>query len=472
MKKILLPVLLLLSGHLFAQLAFTNTGNMQLHPGATVSGFGNFTNSSSAVLVNNGSLYLKATVTNDQASLSPGTGTLYLNGTVAQSVNGSATFKTFNLVSDNTAGILLNKDLSIAGAHTFTNGMITSSATPNYLVYENGASYTGADNSRHVNGWVKKNGNGNFTFPVGDATYLRTVAIAGLSASSEFNCHYYRPTQNIYNLWSPLVQVKANEYWQLDKISGGTAQVTLNWEHAKVPMDNILIGDILTAQYSTGNWHSAGGTASGTVTTTGSITSTSINSFGQMTLGYKAFPVPLKLISFTAERRTGTSYLTWITENEENISHFDVQRSYDGVNYTTIGNTTARNLASRQTYFFEDHSPLNGIAYYRIKSIDRDGQFSYSRIAAVNENQPASGNFYTLNPAINAITVFNRSGVAGQFEYRLFSAGGQLVLTGTINMTGNGGAVLPLPPGTAPGIYILELAKDELRPRIQILVAK
>ncbi|MEO7924240.1 MAG: hypothetical protein ABIR30_11240 [Chitinophagaceae bacterium] len=472
MKKLILSFLLLSTGHAFAQSAFTNTGNMQLHPGATVAGFGNFTNSSTATLVNNGSLYLKRDIANDQASMSAGTGTLNLDGSISQSLNGAATYKCFNLVSDNTAGITLNNDLSIAGAHTFTNGMITTSSTPNYLVYENGASHTGSNDSRHVDGWVKKIGNGNFTFPVGNSTYLRSIAISGLSASSEFNCHFYRPTQNIYNLWSPVVQVKANEYWQLDKISGGTAQVTLNWEHAKYAMDNILVSDIRAAYYTTGSWHSAGGSASGTVTTTGSVTSNALSGFGQMTLGYISFPVPLKLISFTAERRSGVSYLTWITENEENVSHFDVQRSYDAVNYVSIGNVTARNMNSRQVYLFEDHSPLQGIAYYRIKSIDIDGKFSFSKIAAVNENQGHTGDFYVLNPARAAITIFNRSGLEGQFDYKLFNAAGQLQLKGIVSMSANGSAVLPLAPGTATGIYVLELAKEKIRSRQKVLVSQ
>ena len=83
------------------------------------------------VLVNNGSIYLKGNVTNDEASMSPGSGTLYLNGTLAQSIAGSAILKTNNLVSDNSAGITLNNDLSIGGAHTFTAGLVHSSAAPN-----------------------------------------------------------------------------------------------------------------------------------------------------------------------------------------------------------------------------------------------------------------------------------------------------------------------------------------------------
>jgi hypothetical protein len=456
------------------QEAFNNNGNLQVHTGASITGFGSFTNASSGVLVNNGNYHIKGNLTNNQSSMSAGSGTLYLNGTSAQIVAGSQPFKTNNLVTDNTAGITLNTNLSIEGTHTFTNGLVTTSSTPNYLIYEAGSSHTGGSDSRHVNGWIKKYGNTDFIFPVGDATYQRTTAISNLSATSEFNCRYYITTQNIFNLTAPVVQVKANEYWQLDKISGGNAQVTLNWDHSKVPMDNVLLTDILVSPYSSSNWVNGGGatTATGTVTTTGSVTSNSMSSFGQITLGYETFPVPLKLISFTAERRQGVSSLHWITENEQNVSHFDVQRSYDAVNYSTIGNVVARNRSQQENYFFDDRSPLKGFAWYRIRSADIDGKFSYTRIVVVSENDFQSNSFVVLNPVRNAVTVFNKTAREGMFNYSLINSGGQLIMKGNISMAGNGGAALPLPPQTAAGIYILELSDDKTQFRQKILVER
>ena len=189
-RSTLYILFLLVCSYTSAQEAFTNTGSLQVHSGGTLSGFGAFTNTSSGALVNNGALYLKANVSNSEAAMSAGTGTLYLNGGSAQAINGSAALKTYNFVSNNTAGITLNNNLSVSGAHTFTSGIIATSATPNYLVYEAGSSYSGNGNARHVNGWVKKFGSTNFIFPVGNGTVERTVAINSLSANSEFNARY------------------------------------------------------------------------------------------------------------------------------------------------------------------------------------------------------------------------------------------------------------------------------------------
>jgi hypothetical protein len=266
--------------------------------------------------------------------------------------------------------------------------------------------------------------------------------------------------------------IKANEYWQLDKISGGTAQVTLNWDHSKVAMDNVLLIDILSSQYSSGYWRSTGGTASGNVTTTGTITSNAIGSFGPLTFGYTAYPVSVKLLSFTAVRTAGTSFLKWVTENEQGVDRFDVQRSYDGNSFTTIGHAAARNSGSREVYGFEDHSALNGIAYYRIKSVDMDGKISYSKIAAVSEYVPGSTGFVVLNPARNFITILNKSGEGGLFNYFLYNNAGQLSLKGNINMEINGGVALPLPATISAGMYMLELSNGKIQFKQKILVEK
>lgn len=454
-----------------AQDAVRNTGNMQIHTGGAMTGFGNFSNTSTGVLLNNGSLYVKGTLTNDQASMAAGTGTLFLNGTSAQSVAGSAFFRTYNLNTDNGAGITLNNDLRIAGAHTFTNGLIATSVTPNYLVYEAGSSHAGSNDSRHVTGWVKKIGSENFVFPVGDNTYGRSAAISNLSASSEINCHYYTPTQNIFSLQSPIVHVKANEYWQINRISGGTAQITLNWDHSKVTMDNELISDITVAYNTGGNWTDAVGSASGNVTTTGTVVSNSVNTFGAFTIGYKAYPVPVKLLSFTGERISGVTLLHWITENEQNTDRFEVQRSYIATSaFVTIGSAGGRNSGSRELYDFSDPSAFQGIAYYRLKTIDKDGGFSYSRIIAVMESDINNQRFIVLNPVRTAITVFNKTMQEGPFDYALYTAAGQLILKGTVNMGSNGSAVLPLPPQTAGGVYILDISNRNVKFKQKILV--
>lgn len=476
MKKNLIVLLsMTIFGFMQSQLiaqGLYNQGNLQVHSGASISSSLPFTNSSTATLVNDGNLYFKADLTNHQASMSAGAGTLHLTGTSAQQVAGSAPMKTYHLLTDNSSGITLNNDLSVGGNHSFVNGLISSSVTPNYLIYESGATHSGATDSRHITGWVKKIGSDNFTFPVGDNSFLRTIAISSLSAAAEFNCHYYTNTSNIYDLQSPIVKVRAAEYWQLDKVSGGNARVTLTWDHTKIPMDNILLTEIRAGHYTGGTWTDAGGTATGDVAATGSVTSNAISSFSPLTLAYTSFPIPLKLVSFTGWRKGGISYLHWVSENEQDMSHFSIERSLDGTQFIPVANTSARNQGIREIYSKEDPFAFNGIVYYRLKNIDNDGSFTYSRVIALTDKQSFGTAITVMNPAKTAITLLNRTAPAGRYDYLLYNNAGHKVSEGKIEMAANGAALIRLPIQIATGYYTLHLQGQLMRFSQQVLIEK
>ncbi len=464
--------LLINYGSVFAQQAFTNSGNLQIHSGGSIAGAGNFTNTSTGVLVNNGNFYNAGNFTNDQSGMAAGAGTLYLNGTSLQTINGSQAVRTLNLVTNNSAGINIANNLHVSGTHTFTAGLITTAATPNYLVYEAGSSHSGTADARHVNGWVKKIGNTNFSFPIGNGTYLRSAAIENLSVSSEFNARYFTPTPNISSLVSPIKLLKTNEYWQVNRVSGGTARIGLNWNHSKVTMDNVVVADISVVYYTGGGWNDIGGTASGNVATTGTISSNSVNAFGSFTLGYKTFPVPLKLISFSGERKAGVTYLNWTTVDEQNVDRFEIQRSNNGTDFITIGNVAARNLSSIQTYSFNDPFALDGIVYYRLRLVDVDAKFSYSQVIIFSDKISDTKGFIVANPARQHITVFNKTGQPGMVEYNLITTSGQQVMQGNIYMNANAGALIDLPGHIPVGVYVLNLRKGTLKFSQKIIVEK
>jgi hypothetical protein len=457
MKKLALVCLLMNAVTVvIAQDTVRNTGNLMVHAGGSLNTLGCFVNTSGSLLTNAGNLYLKNDLVNNEAGMSAGTGTLYLNGSSLQTISGSQVFKTYHLNTGNAAGLLLNNNLSVSGTHTFSAGLITTSATPNYLVYEDGALVAGDNDTRHVNGWVQKNGDDDFSFPVGDGVYERKAALSSLSVSSVFTCHYYKPTFNVFNLMSPLVQVKENEYWQINKQSGGTARITLNWDHSRVPMNHVLISEILVGYYTAAKWTSLGGTASGNVLTTGQVISSPVSNFGAHTIGYTNFPLPVTLISFTGERRNSVSILKWNTENEAKVDYFIVERSFDGINFVTAGQVKARNSGNQEQYVFSDPVLFNGQAYYRLKITDKESKTGYSGIIVLSEFE-ASDMLTIINPVQSQIQMQNRSGKSDTFKYRILNMSGQTLQTGSISMAGYGGAVIPLFQDYAKGLYQLEL---------------
>ena len=79
------------------------------------------------------------------------------------------------------------------------------------------------------------------------------------------------------------------------------------------------------------------------------------------------------------------------------MSHYEIQRSSDGRNFSTIQTIQSSNSVSRTNYSLNDSKPLNGISYYRLKMVEIDGNANYSRIATV---QFATGNSITVYPTL------------------------------------------------------------------------
>lgn len=460
MKKIFIPVVVFLccvSAN--GQQAFRNNGNLQIHGSASMTGFGDFTNASSATLINNGSLYIGGNITNDQASMSAGSGMLYLNGSALQTIGGTQTFKTFGLETDNSSGFLLNNNLSVAGTHTYTNGMITTSSTPNYMTYEAGSSYSGSSDTRHVNGWVKKAGSTDFTFPVGNATYERSVLLTNLSASSEFNVrHNGSVTPNYTSLYNPLVIVDTSEYWTINKVSGSAAQITMNWDASKIPFPLLMLSDIRASYWDGTFWQSIGGTGSGSVLTTGSVTSTSVSAFNSnFTIGSISFVLPLRIISFTASRENNYTRVNWVIGNELNAARYELERSDNGIVFNTISVKDPFNRNSTEFYNYDDSRPINSIAYYRLKVVGNNNRIIYSGIVAVSENGSDKDLYVIKNPIDASIDIYAGVSVKGMYNYTISNTAGQIMQSGTLDITRAGNYSIILKPVFSPGIYQLVL---------------
>ena len=451
-------VLFLINCCLMAQVTVQNNGIAYTSASGIFFINGSLNNASGAAFSNNGSVYINQNITNDQSAMAAGTGTLYLNGTVTQAINGTQTFKTYNLITNNNAGFTINNNLSVSGVHTYTSGIITTSATPNYLVYEAGSSYTGDGDRKHVNGWVKKFGGTDFIFPVGNAIYERTIALTNLTASSEFNVkHYDNPTPNRLNLFSPLVLIDTNEYWTINKISGANANVVTNWDNAKIPVPQVLITDIRAGYYNGSFWINIGGSGVGAVATTGSVTSNSVSAFNNnFTIASTSVVLPLDIISFTGIRSGNYNRLNWTIGNELNVLHYELQRSSDAANFTTINIQVAKNNNNTELYSYDDVAALQTKMYYRLKCIDNNGKIKYSGIVVIGASQNDHKDFYVIkNPVSDRIDIYAGDLVKGNYNYTVANNSGQVIQTGTLDIKYQGVYTIKLQTYMPSGIYLL-----------------
>lgn len=92
-------------------------------------------------------------------------------------------------------------------------------------------------------------------------------------------------------------------------------------------------------------------------------------------------PLPLDFLSFEGAASTGQINLKWVTTNEVNVSHFEVEYSATGSNFRSIGVLDAVNQKETvNTYAFTHGNPLNGFNFYRVKEVDYDGKSGYTGI--------------------------------------------------------------------------------------------
>lgn len=118
-------------------------------------------------------------------------------------------------------------------------------------------------------------------------------------------------------------------------------------------------------------------------------------------------PLPVNLVSFTGSARENKAVLSWITAWERTNSGFTIQRSLDGRSWEGIGFVAGKDtLTNRNLYEFDDNSVQAGTTYlYRLKQLDYDGQFTFSKIVAV-----------TIVPADQLVYAYPNPSSQGEFH--------------------------------------------------------
>ncbi|WP_291040145.1 T9SS type A sorting domain-containing protein [Dyadobacter sp. 50-39] len=91
--------------------------------------------------------------------------------------------------------------------------------------------------------------------------------------------------------------------------------------------------------------------------------------------------LPVKLVSFTATSESNTTLVAWLTAEERNSAVFEIEHSVTGRAWQKVGETAARGESNDPaSYQWIHRNPAGGMNYYRLKMIDLDGTFTYSKI--------------------------------------------------------------------------------------------
>src|SRR5450631_3072004 len=135
-------------------------------------------------------------------------------------------------------------------------------------------------------------------------------------------------------------------------------------------------------------------------------------SFTELSLAAAAAPLPLHWLSVSAFSQNDLVYVQWSTADEENDKDYQVQKSLDGSDWSDPAlPVAARNTSGPNQYTWTDPSIAAGQVYYRIRGLDNDGVFSYSKTVVV-AGAGTGENSITIfpNPVTRLLTVITGSG--------------------------------------------------------------
>lgn len=102
--------------------------------------------------------------------------------------------------------------------------------------------------------------------------------------------------------------------------------------------------------------------------------------------------LPIELSAFSAKLTDKTTAeLNWQTMTERNVSHFWIEYGHEGKNFLPIGEVKAKGNSTTPQYYRFSHTNLRPIVhYYRLKMVDADGKFDYSKIVSISQNTERS----------------------------------------------------------------------------------
>lgn len=187
-------------------------------------------------------------------------------------------------------------------------------------------------------------------------------------------------------------------------------------------------------------------------------------------------PLPVELISFSHSCKEEKSVLSWITASEINNWYFEIQISFDGVDFQSVAEIQGNGTTSeKNTYNWLAEEPIRGIHYYRIKQVDFNGDLEYFPIISANCNSNSDLVVKLFpNPTSNHFNIRITNPYPSEtITLHMRDAGGKIIHYEELMLT-HGDNIFPqYTTNLAPGVYyiVIQLSNGKLIHR-KIVIAK
>jgi Zn-dependent metalloprotease len=170
--------------------------------------------------------------------------------------------------------------------------------------------------------------------------------------------------------------------------------------------------------------------------------------------------LPVTLVKFEGKNTAEGNQLQWTTSSEVNNAYFAVEESLNGRVFTETGRVQGMGSSSlTNTYSFTDSNFGKGITYYRLKQVDTDDKFAYSRIIAIEASRAGNVRFYP-NPVQATLNVELSEVTASLVSARVINAAGQEVIAREKVSIRNGKLTMSLAK-LPSGVYQLLISDDK-----------
>jgi len=411
---------LMLRGYqVYSNGTYTYSG-MRVESGGTVSTMNLFglydgTNFAAIKAANNTNFYLDANSTVEYNGWSnqiitgtgPGVATTNNHKYGKLQINFSGT-QNVNYLYPTSSNVFVRTQLVLYKGELFLNGKVLTIENGNTDAITRTAGYiksesASASDSSYVRWKALTNGAHIFPFGKNSTTYLPVTFSPSASAGGDVLISTRATPQNNLpypvspiNLQAAISPVDPSLNWDTDyaldrwwniEAPGYTASFILTYAGIEnTILSNLRTGLLDLQECHNGSWATHSGLATGTVSTTGTIGMYSTSTFSAWHISApRGGPLPLTLLSFSAQPATNAVMLSWTTAIEINNDFFTLEKSKDGIHFTSFAKVDgAGNSNERKTYSYMDKNISEGITYYRLTQTDFDGTTVRLKVVSVN----------------------------------------------------------------------------------------
>lgn len=401
-------------------------------------------------------------------NMNAATPALILNDVTMQNTGSGVTIS-----STNSPNMILRN----TGILTLTSGKIITNTQEVEVRNTAPTAVTSGNTSSYVEGNLRRylaaGATGSFDFPVGHATpgYERANVNFGTAAAAgaiqlvarfdpwggtfpmpgapgfgpECSVTYNSPYLN-HGYWTINASATSTGNYTMTLYNRGYSNASGGWSIAKSPS-------------AAPAWALQGNCFGSPVT---AVQRLNMSGFSKFSIVQSTVPLPVELLDFDGESKGIFNDVYWRSASEDRLDHYELESSMDGNSFRKICEKAAGGTQAAQHFYnYDDYAYYSPVTYYRLKMVDRDFSFSYSRVVSI-ENQGLETSLVNIfpNPANSEVFVQIKAPGQSRADIKLTDMLGKLLFYNQVNLNESTETFLIPTAALADGSYVVTVSYD------------